>query len=186
MAALRNEALAPRRATYQHVLDAPVHQVAEIIDGTLHTHQRPAPLHTIAASHLGDELTSPFGKGRGGLGGWRILDEPDAPSRLRHPRAGPRGPPPQANGGPYRHAVFQPRAGLGVRGDVRLDLQGKRPVYTREGVGHLWLVDPPDRTLEVFDLRDSQRVLIATGKDDESVSVRPFDALTFSLGGLWP
>ena len=29
----------------------------------------------------------------------------------------------------------------------KLDLLGKRPVYTREGVGHLWLVDPTDRTL---------------------------------------
>ena len=27
----------------------------------------------------------------------------------------------------------------------RLDLQGKRPVYAHEGVGHLWLVDPTDR-----------------------------------------
>ncbi len=30
----------------------------------------------------------------------------------------------------------------------KLDLHGKRPVYPREGVGHLWLVDPTDRTLE--------------------------------------
>ena len=30
------------RATYQDVLDAPAHLVAEIINGTLHTHPRPA------------------------------------------------------------------------------------------------------------------------------------------------
>ena len=35
MAASRSEALAPRRATYQDVLDAPAHLVAEIIDGNL-------------------------------------------------------------------------------------------------------------------------------------------------------
>ena len=29
-----------RRATYQDVLDAPAHQVAEIIDGLLYTHPR--------------------------------------------------------------------------------------------------------------------------------------------------
>ena len=67
----------------------------------------------------------------------------------------------------------------------RVDLQEKRPAYAREGVAHLWLVDPIDRTLEAFELRDGEWVLIATAKDDEPVSVRPFDAITFSLGDLW-
>ncbi|MCY3875514.1 MAG: hypothetical protein OXF88_14635 [Rhodobacteraceae bacterium] len=31
-----------RRATYQDVLDAPPHKIAEVIAGTLHTHPRPA------------------------------------------------------------------------------------------------------------------------------------------------
>ena len=68
----------------------------------------------------------------------------------------------------------------------RLDLQEKRPVYAREGVGHLWLVDPADRTLDGFELHDGQWLLIATAKDDDPVSIRPFDAITFSLGDLWP
>ena len=38
-----------RRATYQDVLDAPAHQVAEIIDGTLHTHPPPG-----TATHIGE------------------------------------------------------------------------------------------------------------------------------------
>ena len=42
----------------------------------------------------------------------------------------------------------------------KLDLCGKRPIYAREGVGHLWLVDPVARTLEVFELRDREWVLI--------------------------
>ena len=66
-----------RRATYQDVLDAPAHQVAEIINGTLYTHPRPAMPHALASSSLGDELVSPFGKGRGGPGGWWIIDEPE-------------------------------------------------------------------------------------------------------------
>ena len=68
----------------------------------------------------------------------------------------------------------------------RLDLHGKRPVYAREGVGHLWLVDPADHTLEAFELRDGHWVLIAGAKDDDPISIRPFDAITFSLGDLWP
>ena len=68
----------------------------------------------------------------------------------------------------------------------RLDLQGKRPVYAREEVRHLWLVEPTDRTLEAFELREGEWVLIAAAKDDDPISVRPFDAVTFSLGDLWP
>ena len=67
-----------------------------------------------------------------------------------------------------------------------LDLDAKRPVYAREGVGHLWLIDPRARTLEAFELRDGEWVPIACAKDDEAVSIRPFDAITFSLGALWP
>ena len=38
----------------------------------------------------------------------------------------------------------------------RLDLQGKRPIYAREGVAYLWLVEPTDRTLEAFELREGE------------------------------
>ena len=65
----------------------------------------------------------------------------------------------------------------------RLDLVEKRPIYAREEVPYLWLVDPADRTLEAFELHDGQWLLIASAKDDEPISIRPFDAITFSLGG---
>ena len=78
MAVSRREALARRgRATYQDVLDAPAHLVAEIIGGTLHAHPRPAMPHALASSHLSDELVGPYGKGRGGPGGWWIVFEPE-------------------------------------------------------------------------------------------------------------
>ena len=38
----------------------------------------------------------------------------------------------------------------------------------------------------ILELRDGQWLLIASAKDDKPVSVRPFDAITFSLGDLWP
>jgi Uma2 family endonuclease len=66
-----------RRATYEDLLQVPEHLVAEIIHGQLVTHPRPAPRHARASSSLGDELVSPFDKGRGGPGGWWILDEPE-------------------------------------------------------------------------------------------------------------
>ncbi len=40
------------RATYQDVLDAPPHMVAEVIDGKLYLNPRPAPPHAFASSIL--------------------------------------------------------------------------------------------------------------------------------------
>ena len=68
----------------------------------------------------------------------------------------------------------------------KVDLHEKRPIYACEGVSHLWLVDPIDHALEAFELHDGQWLLIASVKDDEPVSIRPFDAISFSLGDLWP
>ncbi|HEX2872196.1 MAG TPA: Uma2 family endonuclease, partial [Polyangiaceae bacterium] len=65
------------RATYQDVLDAPEHLVAEIINGELVTSPRPASPHARAASSIGGELYGPFDRGRGGPGGWVILVEPE-------------------------------------------------------------------------------------------------------------
>ena len=48
----------------------------------------------------------------------------------------------------------------------------RRWVHAREGVAHLWLVDPADRILEAFELRGP-------------VSIRPFDVIIFSLAELW-
>ena len=66
------------------------------------------------------------------------------------------------------------------------ELPDRRRLYAREGVRHLWLVHVAERTLEAFELREGEWVLIATAKDEEPVSIRPFDAITFSLGDLWP
>jgi len=67
----------PRKATYQDVLDAPPHKVAEVIYGVLRMQPRPAIPHAWASSTLGMEVGSPFGRGRGGPGGWWIIFEPE-------------------------------------------------------------------------------------------------------------
>ena len=58
--------------------------------------------------------------------------------------------------------------------------------FAREEVRHLWFVEPTDRTLEAFELREGAWVLIATAKDDDPIRIRTFDAITFRLGDLWP
>ena len=178
------------RATYQDVLDAPPHRVAEIVDGTLHTHPRPAMPHALAKSALGNDLGNPFHFGRGGPGGWWIINEPElhfGEDILAPDLAGWR----RERMPDYPDAAYvtlPPDWVCEVLSDStrKVDLHGKRPIYAHEGVAHLWLVEPTDRTLEAFVLRDGQWVLVGSAKDDDSVSIRPFDAITFSLGDLWP
>lgn len=66
-----------RRATYEDILAAPEHLVAELIHGTLVTSPRRAAAQAHAASVLGMDIGSPFERGRGGPGGWWILDQPE-------------------------------------------------------------------------------------------------------------
>ena len=181
---------APTRATYQDVLDAPANRVAELVDGVLHTQPRPAMPHALASSRLGGELMGPFDRGRGGPGGWWIIDEPElhlGEDVLVPDLAGWR----RKRMPEYPDAAYVTLAPDWVcevlsPSTRRLDLQGKRPIYAREGVGHLWLVEPSDHTFEAFHLREGRWVLTATAKDAESVCVPPFDAVIFSLGELWP
>ena len=179
-----------RRATYQDVLDAPPNKVAEIVSGTLYTSPRPAAPHALASSSLGSDLSNPFQFGRGGPGGRWIIDEPElhlGEDILVPDLAGwRRERMPEYPGGAYFTLAPDWLCEVLSPSTRRLDLLGKRPVYAREGVGHLWLVDPVDRTLEAFELRDGQWAPIAAAKDDEPVCIHPFDAVTFSLGDLWP
>ena len=179
-----------RRATYQDVLDAPPHRVAEVVDGVLHTNPRPAMRHAHASSLLGVKIAGPFHDDPGGPGGWWIIREPElhlGDDILVPDLAGwRRERMPVFPDAPY--ATLAPDWVCEVLSPStrKLDLHGKRAAYGREKVGHLWLVDPADRTLEAFELREGEWVLIATAQDDAPVRVRPFDAVTFSLGDLWP
>ena len=180
----------PARATYQDVLDAPAHRVAEIVDGALYTHPRPAMPHALARSVLGRRVGSAYHDKTGSPGGWWIIGEPElhlGEDILVPDLAGWR----RERMPEYPETAYFTLApdwvcevlSVSTR---RLDLHGKRPIYAREGVAHLWLVDPADRALEAFELRDGRWVPIASAKDADPVCIRPFDAVAFSLGDLWP
>ncbi len=68
----------------------------------------------------------------------------------------------------------------------RLDQCERRDLYAREGVRHLWFVDPDARTLKVFELHGGHWLLLTTLVDDVPVSLPPFDAIAFPLDALWP
>jgi len=68
----------------------------------------------------------------------------------------------------------------------KLDLGGKRAVYSREGVSYLRFIDHIARSLEAYELRGKEWVLIDTLFEDVSASLPPFEAISFDLGDLWP
>ena len=179
----------PARATYQDVLDAPAHRVAEIVEGGLHTHPRPAMPQALASSVLGRRIETPYHDQIGGPGGWWIIDEPElhlGEDILVPDLAGwRRERMPDYPETAYVTLVPDWMCEVLSVSTRRLDLHGKRPSYSREGVPNLWLLDPADRALEAFELRDGQWVLIASAKDDDPICIRPFDAITFRLGDLW-
>lgn len=179
-----------QKATYEDVLAAPPHMVAELVNGALHLQPRPAARHGFAGSRLGMEVGGPFDRGRGGPGGWWIIFEPElhlGENVLVPDIAGWR----RENMPEFPNtAAFEitPNWVCEVlsRSTRQFDLVEKRDLYGEVGVEHLWFVDPNARTLEAFVNRDGAWTLITALKNDDKVSVPPFDAIEFELSALWP
>ncbi len=180
---------AKKLATYGDVLSAPPHFVAELIHGSLSLLPRPAFLHARAASTLGEELGPPFNRGKGGPGGWIILDEPEL-------HLGTHVLVPDLAGWRRERMPLVPDTGFTELAPdwscevlspstARLDRADKMPIYAEHGVAHLWLVDPAVRTLEYFALDGRTYRLLKTYSDEEHVRAEPFAAFTLELGLLW-
>jgi Uma2 family endonuclease len=181
---------ARKDATYQDVIDAPEHMVAELIDGELYLQPRPAKPHAEAASVLGMLIGAPFRLGRGGPGGWWIQDEPElhlggdvlVPDLAGWRRE--RMPEIDVQQAFYAEApqwvceVLSPST-MGV------DRVKKLPKYGAAGVEHAWLVEPVARTLEVFRLEGGRWSLVFTHHGPGEVRAEPFEAVDLYLGELW-
>lgn len=187
-------AIMSTRPTYADIEALPPHVNGEILGGELFVSPRPAPPHAIAASALGFLLGPPFSLGRGGPGGWWILDEPELslavdpdydpviPDLAGWTRARMPAPPESAQFPDVPDWVCEVLSPSTARADRALKL----PFYGRAGVRHAWIVDPIAQTIEVFALEGEGWRLdkVVTGRD--SVALAPFDAVPFELGDLWP
>jgi Uma2 family endonuclease len=178
-----------RPATYEDLLAVPDHLVAEILGGELHTSPRPGPRHAVASSGLGTDLGGPFDRGRGGPGGWWILDEPElhlgndvvVPDLAGWRRA--------------RLPEMPAEAFFTLAPDwvcetlspstERIDRGKKLAIYAREKVAHLWLLNPIAETLEAYRLEHEHWLLLVTHAGDVSARIEPFDALELELWRLW-
>lgn len=179
---------ARKRATYADVEALPANRVGQLIDGELIALPRPSAEHSLAISALGSDLGAPFGRGRGGPGGWWFLFEPElhlgadvlVPDLAAWRRE--RLPSPT---GPFLAVAPDWICEALSPSTARVDRVEKLRVYAREGVEHVWLLDPAARTLEVLARDGQQWRLLGTWADDERVRAPPFDVLELELAALW-
>jgi Uma2 family endonuclease len=59
-------------------------------------------------------------------------------------------------------------------------------IYAREGVAHLWLVDPLQRTVEVYRLESGRWVVVTAHGGDDAARIEPFEAVEMRLARWWP
>jgi Uma2 family endonuclease len=181
----------PRRELYEAYCKVPEHKHAEIIRGTLYVLPRPAPKHSNAASAVGAELFGPFQRGKGGPGGWWILDEPELHLIELEPMV-----PDIAGWRVERMPELPSTSYFSIAPDwvcevlskstERIDRDEKLPIYGAQGVKHMWLVDPVEKTLEVHTLWEAGRWRQVTiHRGDERVHAPPFEAFELNLDALW-
>jgi Uma2 family endonuclease len=180
-----------RQALYDAYLDVPAGQHAEIINGTLYLSPRPGPQHSNATAVLLGDLNPPFQRGRGGPGGWWIINEPelhlDALEPLQPDICGWRvermpGLPEESFftlAPDWICEVLSPSTEARDRGD-------KLSIYASHRVGHVWLVDPIRKLLEVYVLDPERRWReVRTYQGSTVVRAAPFDAIEIELAALW-
>ncbi len=150
---------ARRKATYEDVLAAPEHPVAEVLDGELYVHPRPARRHTRAASSLGARLLVEFDAGLDDVGGnWISLHQPELHLEadiLVPDLAGWRVenfPDDGESDDPFFTVRPDWVCEVLSSSTARKDRVKKVPQFEREGVGFVWLVEPRDKTIEVLRL----------------------------------
>lgn len=176
-------------------LAAPDTMVAEVVDGELSLLPRPRRQHARAAGVLNSDLFGPFDRGRDGPGGWVFLPEPELhlgrkPDIVAPDLAGWR-----RERLPEDFMADDAPAAIDLAPDwicevisestQAKDRGKKRRIYRREGVGHYWLLDPRDRTLEVYRLVEGKWLEVDTYEGDAIVRAEPFDAIELDLSVLW-
>jgi Uma2 family endonuclease len=178
-----------RPATYEDILRLPENVVGEIVDGDLVVSPRPAPRHALASSAIGGELAGPFHKGRGGPGGWVILDEPELhlDTQVLVPDL--------AGWRRERMPALPDTAWFTLAPDwvcevlsastAIVDRTRKQEIYREHGVPWLWFVDPAAHTIEVLSRAEQGWMVAGTFGGEGEKRIPPFDAVPIDIGVLW-
>jgi Uma2 family endonuclease len=183
---------ARRKATYDDLLRVPDTMVAEILDGELYATPRPASPHALAASAIGSDLFGRFHRPPDDPqepGGWWILFEPEL-------HLGPDVVVPDVAGWRREKMPVLPNVAAFTQAPdwacevvspttAAADRVRKMRIYARESVGHLWLVEPLAKTIEVYRLENGRWVVASTHTGSESVRAEPFDAVELEIARWW-
>ncbi len=167
------------RPTFADIEALPEHLRGEILNGMLVMSPRPAMTHIHVSSQLGGLIMAAMGVGMPRPGGWWIEFEPEL----------------HLDVDPDYLVVVPDIAGWRVEtlpelpltpacsvvpdwvcevlspGTEGTDRALKLPFYGRAGVRHVWIVDPLERTLEVYE-NDAGWRLIATHASERDAVVR--------------
>ena len=179
----------PNPATLADLAAVPDDKIAQILDGELIVQPRPSMPHARASSVLGGELMGPFDRGRGGPGGWILLDEPELHL------GGDVLVPDLAGWRRERLPELPETAFLTVApdwvcevlspGTAAIDRVKKLRIYARERVAWYWLLDPQSKTLEILRWAEGSYLVEATHDGEAAVRAPPFDAIELDLPGLF-
>jgi Uma2 family endonuclease len=181
---------ARRDALYAQLEELPPNFVGEILGGELYASPQPRPRHSRAAGRLLIAL-APFDSdpGEEGPGGWVLLFEPEL-------HLGNEVLVPDLAGWRRERMLELPEpVGIELAPDwvcevlspstAAIDKGRKMGSYAREGVKHLWLVDPALQSLDTYRLENGRWVLLGTHVGEVTVHTEPFEALGLKLGRLW-
>jgi Uma2 family endonuclease len=180
---------AKRQAVYEDLYHIPENTTGEIIDGVLIVRPRPGIPHIFASSALGSELQFPFQRGRGGPGGWIILDDPElhlGAHVIVPDLAGWRKE--RVLGKLHeRHFTVAPDWVCEILSpsSARIDRIKKMRIFAEHGVPFAWLIDPLSRTLEVYGLESGRWAVLGLHGEDEKVRAEPFTEVELDLAHLW-
>jgi hypothetical protein len=179
--------LAHRPATYADLLDLPEHLVGEIINGELHP--RRASRHALAATSLGGELDGPFHKGRGGPeAGGSSLSRNCTSVRTCWCPTSPAGGVNACHGFRTRHGSRSRRTGYArfYLPPPHVSIAGKSCPSTQLSASRM--SDSSIRSCarsRRSRFTNGKWLLLAAFKNDEAVSIAPFQGMNLGLGVLW-
>ncbi len=182
---------ARRGASYDDLCRLDPGLVGEIIDGDLYGSPRPAPIHANAAAGILAPLRTTFHGAPGGTGhgGWWILFEPEVHlsadvvvpdlAGWRTERL------PAIPDAPFLELVPDWICEVISPSSGSIDRVKKMRIYAREGVRSVWLVEPHQRTLEVYRLEASRWVVVGTLADAARARIEPFAEVEIDLSTWW-
>ena len=182
---------AHKQTLYEQLAALPEGLTGEILNGQLHTQPRPAGLHALTESNLQIEIGAPYGKGRGGPGGWWIIMEPEVHfsrdevvvvpdlAGWRKQRM------PRVPEGHRFETVPDWVCEILSPSTASKDREIKMPIYAHYGVGHVSPVDPKRRTLEALVHDGGEWRLLAEAFDNEQSRLhrsRPYNSTLATSG----